>query len=112
PRPHVTPRSRAPSWAGSLFGEIKEEVAAAGRRRGTFAEKGLPPATGPPTSRRSRPKPRSWNVGPGKNADKEKPRSRSCGVLGKNPGDDLLSHARCTLPSARARFTSEFGMES
>src|SRR3546814_7439976 len=28
------------------------------------------------------------------------------------PGNDLLSHARCTLPSARARFTSEFGMGS
>ena len=45
-------------------------------------------------------------------ARKEKPRSRSCGVLDKDPGDDLLSHARCTLPSARARFTSEFGMGS
>jgi hypothetical protein len=45
-------------------------------------------------------------------ATKEKPRSRSCGVLDKDPGDDLLSHARCTLPSARARFTSEFGMGS
>ena len=43
---------------------------------------------------------------------KEKPRSRSCGVLDKDPGDDLLSHARCTLPSARVRFTSEFGMGS
>src|SRR5690606_20435517 len=49
---------------------------------------------------------------PPKKRAKEKPRSRSCGVLGKDPGDDLLSHARCTLPSARARFTSEFGMES
>ena len=27
-------------------------------------------------------------------------------------GDDLLSHARCTLPLAQARFTSEFGMGS
>ena len=34
------------------------------------------------------------------------------GVLDEDPGDDLLSHARCTLPSARARFTSEFGMGS
>lgn len=32
--------------------------------------------------------------------------------LGKDPGDDLLSHAKCTLPSAHARFTSEFGMGS
>src|SRR5699024_10393411 len=43
---------------------------------------------------------------------KKNPAAGGCGVLGKNPGDDLLSHARCTLPSARARFTSEFGMES
>lgn len=43
---------------------------------------------------------------------KEKPRSLGCGVLGENPGDDLLSHAECTLPSARSRFTSEFGMGS
>ena len=43
---------------------------------------------------------------------KKNPRSRSCGGSGKDPGDDLLSHAECTLPSARARFTSEFGMGS
>ena len=40
------------------------------------------------------------------------PQRVAAGLWGKNPGDDLLSHARCTLPSARARFTSEFGMES
>ena len=27
-------------------------------------------------------------------------------------GDDLLSRARCTLPLALVRFTSEFGMGS
>jgi hypothetical protein len=27
-------------------------------------------------------------------------------------GDDLLSRARCTLPLAQERFTSEFGMGS
>ena len=45
---------------------------------------------------------------------KEKnPAARSCGGFwGKDPGDDLLSHAECTLPSAHARFTSEFGMGS
>src|SRR5690606_39939792 len=43
---------------------------------------------------------------------KEKPRSRAAGFWGKDPGDDLLSHAGCTLPSARLRFTSEFGMGS
>jgi hypothetical protein len=30
----------------------------------------------------------------------------------KAPGGDLLSHGRTTLPSAHARFTSEFGMGS
>ena len=31
---------------------------------------------------------------------------------GKAPGDDLLLHGKATLPSARLRFTSEFGMGS
>ncbi|MEB2315732.1 MAG: hypothetical protein OZ919_06550, partial [Xanthomonadaceae bacterium] len=38
-----------------------------------------------------------------RSARKEKPRSVSCGVLAQGPGDDLLSHARSTLPSARLR---------
>ena len=32
------------------------------------------------------------------------------GFWGKDPGDDLLLHDRITLPSARLRFTSVFGM--
>src|SRR5690606_38472953 len=43
---------------------------------------------------------------------KKNPAAGAAGFWGKDPGDDLLSHARCTLPSARARFTSEFGMGS
>ncbi len=30
----------------------------------------------------------------------------------KAPGGDLLLHGKATLPSAHARFTSEFGMGS
>ena len=46
-----------------------------------------------------------------KNNGKEK--ARPCGrAFGVEPGDDLLSHAKCTLPSAQLRFTSEFGMGS
>ena len=45
-------------------------------------------------------------------ARKKKPPPCGRGFRGKNPGDDLLSHARCTLPSAHVRFTSEFGMGS
>jgi hypothetical protein len=33
-------------------------------------------------------------------------------LIRKVLGDDLLSHARCTLPLAQDRFTSEFGMGS
>src|SRR5690606_30392488 len=43
---------------------------------------------------------------------KRNPAALAAGFRGKDPGNDLLSHARCTLPSARARFTSEFGMGS
>ena len=32
--------------------------------------------------------------------------------LDKAPGGDLLLHGKATLPSAHARFTSEFGMGS
>jgi hypothetical protein len=32
--------------------------------------------------------------------------------MNKVLGDDLLSRARCTLPLAQERFTSEFGMGS
>ena len=76
------------------------------RLPGDMERKGLPATPGPIRRPRQQSRPRSQTP------DKEKPRNRSCGVLGKDPGDDLLSHARCTLPSARARFTSEFGMES
>src|SRR5688500_15971273 len=42
-----------------------------------------------------------------------KEKARPCGrAFGIEPGDDLLSHAKCTLPSAQLRFTSEFGMGS
>ena len=44
-------------------------------------------------------------------AQRKTPTGIPAGVLGQNPGDDLLSHARCTLPSAHVRFTSEFGMD-
>ena len=37
---------------------------------------------------------------------------RMVGGFGNKTGDDLLSHAGCTLPSAQLRFTSEFGMGS
>ena len=145
-------------------------MAAFGRRRGTFAEKSLPPAAGPfrrsapgqagkgrlitqaalappapevlrvhwhrphafrspapsPQALTSRPSAvihycvggvaptyRVFRCRPGFVLPKRKaPQRVAAGLWGKNPGDDLLSHARCTLPSARARFTSEFGMES
>ena len=32
--------------------------------------------------------------------------------MDKDPGDDLLSHGKATLPSAQLCFTSEFGMGS
>ena len=32
--------------------------------------------------------------------------------MDKAPGGDLLLHGKATLPSAHARFTSEFGMGS
>ena len=44
-------------------------------------------------------------------AQRKTPRSFERGVWNKS-GDDLLSHAECTLPSAQLRFTSEFGMGS
>jgi hypothetical protein len=34
------------------------------------------------------------------------------GFKDKAPGGDLLLHGKATLPSAHARFTSEFGMGS
>ena len=41
---------------------------------------------------------------------KQNPLLLTEGLLGKDPGDDLLSHDKITLPSARLRFTSVFGM--
>jgi len=43
---------------------------------------------------------------------KRKPSRFLWRVLDEAPGDDLLLHGRTTLPSARVRFTSEFGMGS
>ena len=43
---------------------------------------------------------------------KEKPAPCGCGFQDKAPGGDLLLHGKATLPSAHARFTSEFGMGS
>src|SRR3546814_13424684 len=48
----------------------------------------------------------------GNHHTKRNPAAKATGFRGKDPGNDLLSHAKCTLPSARARFTSEFGMGS
>src|SRR5690606_38476020 len=53
-----------------------------------------------------------WSCNGSSDAQAKKNPQPELGVLGKDPGDDLLSHAGCTLPSARARFTSEFGMGS
>src|SRR3546814_6491971 len=48
----------------------------------------------------------------GNHHTKRNPAATATGFRGKDPGNDLLSHAKYTLPSARARFTSEFGMGS
>ena len=46
-------------------------------------------------------------------ARKEKPPPYRVEVFRcKAPGGDLLLHGKATLPSAHARFTSEFGMGS
>ena len=46
-------------------------------------------------------------------ADQEKtPTVSGGGFWDKAPGGDLLLHGKATLPSAHARFTSEFGMGS
>src|SRR6185312_14246402 len=46
------------------------------------------------------------------NSAKEKPPPLSVRVFqDKAPGGDLLLHGKATLPSAHARFTSEFGMD-
>src|SRR6185312_448410 len=48
-----------------------------------------------------------------KHSAKEKPSPFPVRVdQDKAPGGDLLLHGRATLPSAHARFTSEFGMGS
>ncbi|MCD9047776.1 hypothetical protein LDO11_13675, partial [Luteimonas sp. MHLX1A] len=76
------------------------------RSRGTFVDRSI--------QRRSpaRPKVASGALEAGGiPASKEKPPpGNRRGFQGKDPGDDLLSHAECTLPSAHMRFTSEFGM--
>ncbi len=47
------------------------------------------------------------------NSRKEKPPPLPVRVVhNKAPGGDLLLHGKATLPSAHARFTSEFGMGS
>lgn len=46
------------------------------------------------------------------NAPKTKASPMGEAFLDKAPGGDLLLHGRATLPSAHARFTSEFGMGS
>ena len=47
------------------------------------------------------------------NPPKEKPPPFPVRVFqDKAPGGDLLLHGKATLPSAHARFTSEFGMGS
>ena len=47
------------------------------------------------------------------NSAKEKPPPFPVRVFqDKAPGGDLLLHGKATLPSAHARFTSEFGMGS
>jgi hypothetical protein len=48
-----------------------------------------------------------------RNRTKEKPPPLPVRVFqDKAPGGDLLLHGKATLPSAHARFTSEFGMGS
>ena len=46
------------------------------------------------------------------NAIKTKASPGGEAFLDKAPGGDLLLHGKATLPSAHARFTSEFGMGS
>jgi hypothetical protein len=45
-------------------------------------------------------------------AQRKTPTGFGEGFQDKAPGGDLLLHDRATLPSAHARFTSEFGMGS
>ena len=53
-----------------------------------------------------------WPAGWPVRAKEKTPTEFGEGFLDKAPGGDLLLHGQATLPSARLRFTSEFGMGS